>query len=94
MRSLGKILLAFALLHLVLQGQAYLLLQVFLTSYFAFQSSMMKRISFGVLVLEGLVSHHRMVQLQFLHLSDWGIDLDYCDIRIGSANYERYFWPK
>ena len=54
----------------------------------------MMKISFGVLVLEGLVGHHRMVQLQFLHLSDWGVDFDYCDIRIGSANYQRYFWPK
>ena len=32
--SLGKTLLAFALLHSVLQGQICLLLQVFLTSYF------------------------------------------------------------
>ena len=30
LRSLGKTLLAFALLHSVLQGQIYLLLQVFL----------------------------------------------------------------
>ena len=47
-----------------------------------------------MLVLEGLIGHHRMAQLQFLHLSGWGIDLDYCDTRIGSANYKRYFWPK
>ena len=33
---------------------------------FAFQSSMMKRTSFWVLVLEGLVGHHRTIQLQLL----------------------------
>ena len=33
-----------------------------------------------MLVLEGLVSHHRIVQLQFFGVSGWGIDLDYCDI--------------
>ena len=32
-----------------------------------------------MLVLEGLVSHHRIVQLQFFGISGWGIDLDYCD---------------
>ena len=32
-----------------------------------------------MLVLEGLVSHHRIVQLQFFGVSGWGIDLDYCD---------------
>ena len=33
---------------------------------FAFQSPMMKRTSFWVLVLEGLVGHHRTIQLQLL----------------------------
>jgi len=33
-----------------------------------------------VLVLEGLVGHHRSVQLHFFGISGWGIDLDYCDI--------------
>ena len=33
---------------------------------FAFQFPLMKRTSFGVLVLEGLVGHHRAVQLQLL----------------------------
>ena len=33
-----------------------------------------------MLVLEGLVDLHRMVQLQLLQHSSWGIDLDYCDI--------------
>ena len=33
-----------------------------------------------VLVLDGLVGHHRTVQLQFLWLNGWGTDLDYCCI--------------
>ena len=31
-------------------------------------------------VLEGLVGLHRTIQLQLLHISGWGIDLDFCDI--------------
>ena len=33
-----------------------------------------------VLVLEGLVGHHRSVQPHFFSITGWGIDLDYCDI--------------
>ena len=33
-----------------------------------------------VLVLEGLVGLHRIIQLQLLQITGWGIDLDYCDI--------------
>ena len=33
-----------------------------------------------MLVLEGLVGLHRIVQLQLLGITDRGIDLDYCDI--------------
>ena len=40
---------------------------------------MMKRTSFLVLVLEGLVGLHRTVQLQLLHHYLSGIDLDYYD---------------
>ena len=47
---------------------------------FAFQSPMMKRTSFWVLVLEGLVGLHRTVQLQLFSVTGQGIDLDYCDI--------------
>ena len=47
---------------------------------FVSQSSVMKRTSLLVLVLQGFVSLHRTGQLQLLGLSDWGIDLDYCDI--------------
>ena len=44
--SLGKILIAFALLHSVLQGHIYLLLQVFLDFLLLLQSPIMKRTSF------------------------------------------------
>ena len=47
---------------------------------FVFQSPMMKRTYFGMLLLEGLVGLHRTVQLQFLQHTGQGIDLDYCDI--------------
>ena len=33
-----------------------------------------------MLVLEGLVGLHRAFQLSFFSITDWGIDLDYCDI--------------
>ena len=33
-----------------------------------------------MLVLEGLVGLHRTVLLQLFSVTDWGIDLDYCDI--------------
>ena len=33
-----------------------------------------------MLVLEGLVGLHRTVQLQFLSITGWDIELDYCDI--------------
>ena len=40
----------------------------------------MKRTSFGVLVLEGLVGLHRTVQLQLLHVTGWAIGFDYHDV--------------
>ena len=66
--SLGKTLLAFALLHSALQGHICLLLQAnvsWLTT-FAFQSPTMKSISFLGVVLEGLVGLQRAIQLQLL----------------------------
>ena len=33
-----------------------------------------------MLVLKGLVVLHRTIQLSFLSITGWGIDLDYCDI--------------
>ena len=40
----------------------------------------MKRTSFLVVILKGLVGLHRTVQLQLLQRYWLGIDLDYCDI--------------
>ena len=78
--SLGKTLSAFALLHSIFQGQICLLLQVFL-DFLLLQSSPLKwKDLFWVLVLKGLVGLHRTVQLSLFSVSDWGIDLDYCDI--------------
>ena len=65
--SLGKSLLAFALLHFVLQGQICLLLQVSLD--FLLLHSTPRWCTghlFWVLVLEGLLGLHRTVQLQLL----------------------------
>ena len=65
--SLGKTLLAFALLHSVLEGQICLLLQVFL-DFLLLHSSPLKWKGhlFWVLVLKGLIALHRTVQLQLL----------------------------
>ena len=32
-----------------------------------------------MLLLEGLVGHYRLVQLQLFGISSWGIDLEYCE---------------
>ena len=40
----------------------------------------MKRTSFWVLVLEGLVGLHRTVNFSFFSIIGQGIDLDYCNI--------------
>ena len=65
--SLGKTLLAFALLHSVLQGQTCLLLQVFPDFQLLYSSPLeWKGHLFWVLVLEGLVGLHRTIQLQLL----------------------------
>ena len=62
--SLGKALLAFSLLHSVLQGQICLLLQVFLDFLLLHSSPLLwNGHFFWVLVLEGLVGLHRTVQL-------------------------------
>ena len=65
---LGKTLLAFALLHFVLQGQICLLLQVSLDFLLLlpYNESNEEDIFFWVSVLEGLVGLHRTVQLQLL----------------------------
>ena len=62
--SLGKTLLTFALLHFVLQGQICLLLQVSLDFLLLHSRPLWwKGHLFWVLVLEGLIGHHRTVQL-------------------------------
>ena len=81
--SLDKTLLAFAVLHFVLQGQTCLLLQISLDFVLLhFNHLRWKRHLFFVLVLvlEGLVSLHRTIHLQLPHHYWWGIDLDYCNI--------------
>ena len=66
-RSLGKTLLAFALLHFVLQGQICHYSRCFLTSYFCIPVPYNERdIFFWVLVLEDLVGLHRTIQLKLL----------------------------
>ena len=60
---------------------------------------MMKKISFLVLVLEGLVE---LFHVSFFGISGWAIDLDYCDIewfaletnRDHSIIFETVFAPK
>ena len=65
--SFGKTLLAFVLLHFVLQGQFAFYSRCFLTSYFCIPVPYNKKnILFWVLVLEGLVGLHRTVQFQLL----------------------------
>ena len=64
---LGKTLLAFALLHLVLQGHICLLLQVFLNFLLLLSSPLWwKGHLFWMFVLEGLVGLHRTIELQLL----------------------------
>ena len=62
MHTLGKTLLAFALLHSVPQGQIYLLLQVSLEFLMSYDEKDI--ILFLLLALEGLVGIHKTVQLQ------------------------------
>ena len=74
--SLDKTLLAFALLHLLLQGQTCLLLQVSLDLLLLHSNSLWWKgyllcVCVYVLVLEGLVGLHRTVELQLLW-HEWG----------------------
>ena len=65
--SLGKTLLAFALLYSIFQGQIFLLLQVILDFLLIIPLSYNEKdIFFGVLVLKVLVSLHRTIQLHLL----------------------------
>ena len=67
MCSLGKTLSAFDLLHFVLRGQIFLLLQVALNFLLLHPVPYNEKdIFFEVLVLEGLVGLHRTIKLQLL----------------------------
>ena len=67
MCSLGKTLLAFTLLHFILQNQTCLLLQVSLDFLLLHSSPLEgKGHLFWVLVLESFVGLHRTIQLQLL----------------------------
>ena len=80
-RSLGKTLLAFALLYSVLKGQICLLLQVFLDFLLLHSSPLWwKGHLFWVLVLESLVGLQRTIQLRLLQCYWSGIGMDHCDI--------------
>ena len=48
--------------------------------YYRFQSPMMKRTSFLVLILECVLGLHRTYQLQLLQHQWLGTNLDYCDV--------------
>ena len=88
--SLGKTLLAFALLHFVVQGQTCLLLQVSL-NFLLLDSSHLwwKGHLFLLLVLENLIGLHRIIQLSFFSISGWGIDLDYYDTELFTLELNR-----
>ena len=63
-------------------GQTYLLLQVSLTSYFCIPVHYdEKDVFFCVSILEGLEIFTEPFNFSFFSISDWGIDLDYCDIQ-------------
>ena len=70
-----KTLLAFTMLHFVVQGQTPGISWV---STSAFQFPVVKRTPFLVLVLEGVV-FIELVNLSLSDISGWGTDLDYCD---------------
>ena len=95
-RSLSKTLLAFALLCSVLQGKIFLLLQVSLDFLLLYSYPLWwKWHLFWVLVLKGLVSLHRTIQLQLLQNYLLGIDLDYCDTEWFALETNRghcHFW--
>ena len=78
--SFGKTLLAFALLHFVLQGQICLLLQVSLDFLLLHSSPLWwKWHLFWVLVLEGLIGLLEPFNFSFFSISTWDIDLHYSD---------------
>ena len=74
-------LLAFALLHFVLQGQTFLLLHVSLDFLLLHSSPLWWKGHFwGELALEGLIGFHRTGNFSFFSISGWGLDLGYCGV--------------
>ena len=70
MHSLGKTLLAFALLHLYSKAKFASHSRYLLTSYFCIPVPYdEKDIFFWVLVLEGLVDLHRTIEFQLLSIT-------------------------
>ena len=95
--SLGQTLLAFALLHSVLQGQICLLFQVFLDFLLLHSSPLFwKGHLIWVLALEGLVGLDRTIQLQFLQHYQLGHRLGWLWYwKVCLANEQRsfcHFW--
>ena len=81
MHSLGKTLLAFALLHFVLQAQTFLLLQYLFTSICVPVPYNKKEFFVCFFMfLEGHVSLHRTFNFSFFSNNGWAIDLYYCEI--------------
>ena len=80
--SLNKTLLAVALLHFVLQGQICLLLPPGISwlPTFAFESHLMNRTSFFVIISRKCYRSHKTNNFSFFSISDWSTNLDYCDI--------------
>ena len=64
---------------------------IFLLPTFAFQYPIMKRTSFWVLVLEGLVGLHIPFDFNFFSITSQGIDLDYCDIEWFALEINRVY---
>ena len=80
MHSLGKTLLAFALLHFVLQDQTCLSLQVSLDFLLLYSNPLWwKGHLFLMLILESLGGIHKLFNLSFFGISGCGIGLDYFD---------------
>ena len=77
----GKTLLAFALLHFVLQGQTCPLFQVSLDFLLLHSRPLWWKGHFFLLVvIEGLLIIIELFNFSFFGISVWAIDLDYCDI--------------
>ena len=78
-------LLAFALLHFVLQGQTFPLLQIYLDFYFCIpvhydEKNIFFFLIFGVNSRRSYGSSLELFNFSFFSISGWGIDLDYYDV--------------